>query len=50
MTTYNGHDLGPGKVTLSFHQKWIASIAADGKLFLRLSNSPVSGECNVYRS
>lgn len=41
-TVYSGHDLGSGKVALSFHQKWMASVASDGKLLLRLSGSPVS--------
>jgi hypothetical protein len=40
--TFKGHDLGSGKVVLSFHQRWIASVAADGKLLLRLTRSPVS--------
>ena len=48
MTTYSGHDLESGKVALSFHQKWAASVASDGKLMLRLVGSPVSPEYHIY--
>ena len=41
--TYIGHDLDSARVCLSFHQRWIASTASDGKLLLRLTGNPVSG-------
>ena len=36
------HDMGKVQLSLSFHQKWIASAASDGKLLLRLTENPVS--------
>lgn len=46
-TTYSGHELGPGKVVLSFHQRWMMSVASDGKLMLRLAGNPVSLSMNI---
>lgn len=43
---YKGHELDGGKAVLSFHQKWVASIASDGVVFLRLLEKPVSS--SVY--
>ena len=40
--TLPAHDVGKIHLALSFHQKWIASAASDGKLFLRLVENPVS--------
>ena len=36
------HDLHGGKVVISFHQKWSATVAQDGKLSLRVIDNPVS--------
>lgn len=38
--TLPAHDVGKIHLALSFHQKWIASAASDGKLFLRLVENP----------
>lgn len=40
--TLSAHDAGGVQLKLSFHQKWIASAANDGKLGVRLVESPVS--------
>ena len=40
--TLSAHDMGGVQLKLSFHQKWIASAANDGKLIVRLVESPVS--------
>ena len=39
---YEGHDLKGGKMAISFHRKWLASTAQDGKLVLRFVENPVS--------
>ena len=36
------HDLVGGSYRLSFHQRWLVSCGRDGKLLLRLVESPVS--------
>ena len=43
-TILPAHDMGKVQLDLSFHQKWIASAASDGKLFLRLIENPVSDQ------
>ena len=41
-SSYEGHDLGVAKMALSFDQKWLVSVAQDGKLLLRSVENPVS--------
>ena len=40
--SFPGHELSGGVVIFSFHRKWMASAAPDGKLLTRLVESPVS--------
>ena len=39
------HDMSGIQLELSFHQKWIASAASDGRMVLRLAETPVSQMC-----
>ena len=41
-SSYSAHELDGGQAALSFHQKWLASVAPDGQLMLRLVENPVS--------
>lgn len=47
--TLSAHDMAGVQLKLSFHQKWIASAANDGKLIVRLVESPVSS-CVQYKT
>lgn len=40
----DSHQLPGGKITLSPHGKWLASVGADGKLMVRTVGLPVSTE------
>ncbi len=45
---YQAHELPGGQLMLSFHHKWLASVAADGRLLLRLVEKPVSDSIFVF--
>lgn len=39
---YPAHELPGGDLLLSFHNKWLGSVAPDGQLMIRLVENPVS--------
>ena len=41
------HDMDGVHLGLSYHQKWLASAASDGKLAVRLVENPVSAVSEV---
>ena len=42
LNAFPGHELGKAHLQLSYHQKWLVTGAADGRIILRLIEVPVS--------